>query len=152
MSLLPNWVNDIASLSSIVGLIVTGFLLYEAKKLRDSFLMKARLPDIITTLKSIATNLSSIINSYDQSKGDILTDLGRCRSILVNVKPKVSANIKKDIDDLIQKIRKEKNFVLFKMSNISSDYTEDELWNIYTDIQTVIEGLDQHKQDLRWQS
>lgn len=151
MSSFPSWINDLASLSSIMGLGVTGWLLYEAKKLRDSFLMKARLPELTKSLSSIASNILTSIKDWDNSKSNILSNLSKCKSILNNINSKIhDKNIKNDIIALQNKLEKKKKFIFFNQKIELTELDKDDIWNIYSDINLVLEGLQQFSEDLRW--
>ena len=58
---MPEWLTDlnkIGSISSILGLIVTIFIFVEARKIRNSFLRRARLPEINKELAKATSNVS----------------------------------------------------------------------------------------------
>ena len=115
MSYLYIWVNDLASLSSIGGLFITILVLIEAKKIRESFLLKARLPDIINDLEKISLNLVESAKDWHNSKAIRLKELARCKSILTDDKIKVSKNIQLNIDNVMVKINKR------QLSDLTSD-------------------------------
>ena len=103
MSYLYQWVTDLASLSSIVGVIITILVLNEAKKIRESFLLKARLPEIIKDFENISLNLIESTKDWENSKANRLKELGRCKSILADIKIKLSKNIQNNIDNVVLK-------------------------------------------------
>ena len=134
------WFTDLASMSSIVGLIITILLLIEARKIRESFLLKARLPEIINDFEQISLNLIESTKDWEKSKAERLKELARCKSILTDIKIKLSKNVQNNIDDFVMKISNKE----------LSDLNIDEVYNIYAELQVVVESLKQTKENLKW--
>jgi hypothetical protein len=151
MSYIPPWLTDIASISSIIGLLITIWVLRETKNIRKSFLTKARLPDAIKELESLATNLSKTIPEWETNKQDTLTEISRCMSILKNIEPKLTASIKKDVATILEEFQRKKSIINFWRKKSISELNLDEIWNLYSQLQFVIEGLRQKKHDMRWE-
>ncbi len=151
MSYIPSWVTDIASIASIIGLLITIWVLMETKNIRKSFLTKARIPDAIKELESLATNLSKTIPEWETNKQDTLIEIGKCSSILKNIEPKLTASIKKDVTTTLEEFQRKKSIKNFWKIKSISELSLDEIWNLYTQLQFVIEGLKQKKHDMRWE-
>lgn len=145
------WINDMASLSSVIGLFITSYLLYEAKKLRDSFLMKARLPELSTSLKQNASQLIDATKDWDNSKQNLFSNLAKIKSTLKSIDSKVPKNIKKEIKVLIGKIETKKFFWIFSTSKELSEITIDEVDVIYGNLYGIIESLEQFSKNLKWE-
>lgn len=151
MSYIPSWLTDIASISSIIGLLITIWVLRETKNIRKSFLTKARLPDVIKELECIATNLSKTIPEWATNKQDTLTEISRCMSILKNIEPKLTASIKKDVATILEEFQRKKSITNFWTKKSISELSIDEIWHLYSQLQFVLEGLKQKKHDMRWE-
>ncbi len=145
------WINDFASISSIAGLFITSYLLYEAKKLRDSFLMKARLPDLSISLKQNASQLIDATKDWDNSKQNLFSNLAKIKSTLKSIDSKVPKSVKKEINTLIDKIETKKVFIIFSTSKELSEITIDEVDIIYGNLYGIIESLEKFSKNLKWE-
>jgi hypothetical protein len=151
MSHIDPWITDIASFASIIGLWITIWVLRETKKIKLSFLAKARLPEVVTDLIQISSKLAQTIPDWDTSKHEILIEISRCKSILKNIKPKLNTDLQEDISKLIVQLDEKRTIYTFWRKKYISEYKKDDVWKIYTEIQSIIESLNQMKSDLRWE-
>lgn len=146
-SLLPQSLSDYGSISSIIGLVVTAFLLFEARKLRQSFLRRARLPEITRELKRTTSGLAEALKEWGNDKAPAFEIFGKIKGLLENVEPKVPKDEQKKIREFLKKLQPRK-FVILK-SNIT-ELSKDKAWDLYTDLNTVITSLEQLKKDSLW--
>ena len=139
--------NTLGSLASIIGLAITILVLNEAKNIRRSFVQKIRIPEAYKTLSEISNILSKLISLWPKEKQEILKELARIRSILLNLKSKLDGDDKKQAENLIRKLGY-KNF--FWSRQDLSKLNKDDLWNIYSELIAIIESLKQTDKDIRW--
>ncbi len=58
---------------SIIGVMVSIYLIIEAKKISKLFLGKARVPELVKDLKSIYPDISDMMDSFENNKNEIFT-------------------------------------------------------------------------------
>src|SRR5690554_2470287 len=101
---MPEWLTDLnrlGSLSSILGLIVTLFLLYEARKIRNSFLRRARLPEVNRELSKSTSQLSENLKGWSSDKKPSLETLSTIKALLENVRGKLPSEEKRKVDEYL---------------------------------------------------
>jgi len=103
-SFIPQWMTDISTISSIVGLIVTVFLFFEARTIRKSFLRRARLPAITKDLLKATSDISSNLKSWPNGKQPALEVFAQVKGLLENIKPKLPNEEQKHINGFLKKI------------------------------------------------
>lgn len=151
MSYLPQWLTDTASISSLIGLIITIFVLYEAKKISQFYLMRVRLPEIINDLENISTKLPEITKNWEESKHERTKELARCNSILKNLKPKLEKYHQKSIKDVIKILESKNIFGLSFGNKYMSELSQEQIFNIFEKLQIVVEDLKQKNKNLKWE-
>lgn len=144
-SYLPQWLNDVAAISSVAGLLVTGFLFVEARGIKNSFLRRARLPQVTTELEETSAKISNGLKNWKSDERVVKEQFAITIGLLENILTKLPSTEKKKTLDLIKKLRLKKFFFISKQLN------EDIGWNLYTDLSTVITMLNQLKKDSQWE-
>lgn len=147
VSYLPQWLIDFSSICSIIGLIVTIFLFFEARKIQKSFLRRARLPEITKDLGKETSELCRTMAIWSTDNKPALEILAKIKGLLEYIKPKVPSEEKKKINDLLKKFYPKKYMVL--NSNLSG-ISENSVWDIYCDLNTIITSLNQLIKDSKW--
>lgn len=143
-SALPQWLNDVASISSVIGLIVTVFLFIEARGIRDSFLRKARLPQVISELEMISSKISNGLKNWKDNERAVQEQFAISLGLLENIATRLPAAQKNRISDFVKKLRPKKYLFLDKKLN------EQGYWDLYTELSTVITMLVQLQKDSTW--
>lgn len=146
-SYLPQWVIDVSSVSSIVGLIITIFLFSEARTIRKAFLRRARLPTITKEVAKATSDISSRLKDWSKNRQPTLEMFAKVKGLLENIKPKLPTEEQKKINEFLRKLQPRK-YMVFKSS--ISEITEDKAWNLYTDLNAVVTSLQQLVKDSQW--
>jgi len=147
---MPEWLpdlNKLGSLSSILGLIVTLFLLYEARKIRNSFLRRARLPEVNRELLKSTSQLSENLKDWSTDKNSSLETFSTIEALLENVRGKLPSDEKGKVDDYLSNLHPRKWWFL---NSPLSELTEDEAWSRYTDLSGLVTRLQQLAKDSKW--
>ncbi len=148
VSYFSQWVIDLSTICSISGLIVSIYVLYDLQKIKQSFLRKARLPDAYKSLTTINTSLSKSIKNWESNPNEVLEDLAKIRAILGNIHSKLSGEeCKQSAKKLMVKLDSGKGFL---HKNNLRNLTNNEMWDIYTELQKVIESFNQLIKDNQW--
>ncbi len=130
--------NLCASTASIIGLIISVFLLFEAKEIRRLFLQKARLPEIIEDLQQSYLDLSKNLQSKN---------LEECYKTLKNSTPLIKG--------LKEKLPKRNNLskeIKYYEDNFPSEANADikEYWECSVALSTLIVSLQEIDKDSKW--
>lgn len=133
--------KEFSYIASILGFLISLYVLKEIKNITKKFLFRVRVPDLLASLKTIATDLSQNLNSFDESRREIDTCLSRCDSTLRNLIKKVDRETKKTTKQLLSSIKKK-----------SKPLNKDEVWNIFTDLLGLIDTLGHIQKDIKWGS
>ncbi|GHA19010.1 hypothetical protein GCM10008090_30910 [Arenicella chitinivorans] len=147
---MSNWMpslDTISSVSSIIGLIVTILILFEARKIRISFLRRARLPELNRDLAKSASQLSDQLKEWEVDKTSALKTFSTIKALLESIRPKLPSVEKKKLDDYLAKLHPKKCLVLD--GNLSG-LTEDEAWKRYTELSGLMTTLQQLVKDSKW--
>lgn len=140
-------VLDIASISSILGLVVTLFILTEARKIRKSFLRRARIPEITKELNVKSKNISKGLKSWDTEKNTVNEQYSVVRGLLENISKKLPEDEKLQVEIYINSLKTRK--YLFLMENLVIE-DEDQAWKLYAELSRIITRLEQLQKDSKW--
>lgn len=146
-SFLPQWVSDAGTIGSLIGLIISIILLLEARKIRQSFLRRARLQPITRELKKATSEIAKTMKNWPKDKTPALEQFAIVKGLLENIRPKLPNEEKQNINHVLSKLQPKK-FLLFQST--LSELSEDTAWDIYTDLNTIVTSLDQLAKDSKW--
>lgn len=136
---LAQWVIDLSSLFSILGFVVTCFLLYEAREIKKSFMRKARIPEIVSDLERVFGDLLGNLQEFSGKKREIHENIVKATGLLESITPKLDKND-------VEKISK---FVADTKLSLDRELSEDLSWSIYSQLSGVITYLQQLAKDTR---
>lgn len=139
-SYFPSWVADVASIMSIVGFVVTCFLLLEARKIRQSFIRKVRIPEIVSELDSISSELIAALKSYKSENRSAHEKIQKASALMESILPKISANS----SDRVQL------FIKSSKTSLNGTLDEDVCWRLYGELSGVVTYLQQISKDTKW--
>ncbi|WP_028301867.1 hypothetical protein [Oceanospirillum beijerinckii] len=137
--------GDIGSWASILGTVISIFLLYHANKIRKLFLLKARVPKNIKELEKISKNISINMEGWDDDKYDILLDFKKSVAILDDLEFSSNSKYKNEIKDYKRKIIPKRWF--FKKN---TDISQKEAWALYTSLGLFIQEMTNIKNNSKW--
>jgi len=107
-------ISELSDIASIVGLIISLYLLFGIRKLKKQFdkfiLFRARVPELRNDLENIASKIIKLMNEYPDSSRDILSELSNCNAILKNLRHKISGEYRKSTNHLLSLIQNELNY------------------------------------------
>lgn len=147
---MPEWLTDlnkIGSISSVLGFIVTVFLFIEARKIRNSFLRRARLPEINKELSKATSKVSNHLKNWDADKTPALEALSNVKALLENIKPKLPAEEKRKVGAYLDRLQPKK-YLVIKTS--VSELNEEAAWELYTELSGLVTSLQQLAKDSKW--
>ena len=141
------YIDILGSASSAVGLLLTLFLVYQAAKLRQSFVRRARLPEINKDLKKMASELSKNLGDWDTDKNPVFESLSNIRALLENVSPRLPSEERRKVESYLLQLRPRK--YMFLRSPISERNLESS-WALYTELSGLLTTLHQLEKDQKW--
>lgn len=143
---MSEWVGVIGSWSSILGLLVSVYVLWEVRQIRRQFLLRLRIGDLLQALQNQAAEMSTSLNDFEESHHEVGVIFAHCESTLQNLQSKLSGDEKRQIRNLIKSLRSYHRLgFLRKKRNL--DY--DEAWRAYTALQGIIESIRHLREDIR---
>ena len=143
----PQWIHDTAIVCSIIGVFITIYILIVTKELRKSFLLRARVPELLNELEVNINDLSENLKTWNSSNKSALKALSVIEGLLKNLHRKLPYQEKRIVRDLVKKFRPRENLLRrFGISQLS----QDDGWKIYIELNTVYTQLVQLAKDSRW--
>lgn len=137
----PLWVTNLSVISSIIGLIVTCFLLWEAKKIRKSFMRKARIPEIVEDLDQISKELFKHLQAFTKESRNAQQKIQNAKGLLESILPKMDGGHKAKIN----------SFINCASGMSEGEFSEDDCWNGYTELSRLIAYFKQLEKDTKWE-
>ena len=144
----PIWFTNVASASSVLALLVTGYVLWEVRRIRSSFLRRARLPEVTTKLAKATSDLSKNLATWTVSEKPALKNFADARGLLQNLAPKLPSGEQKMVTAFLNRLQP--MTVLIVRAKLS-DIDEEKAWALYTDLSTVVTRLEQLIKDSKWE-
>ena len=131
----------LASISSIISLILTFYVFLDVRKIKNYYLFAARVPDLMVKLQESSSNMSDYIKRFDKYALEIEEEVDRSEVLLESLKNKLDGEAKKSIEQLLKDIesynkRKDKKAVRQIYRNISKviirikEIQEDRKWEV----------------------
>lgn len=147
---MPEWLpdmGDVGAISSVLGLIVTIFLFLEARQIRNSFLRRARLPEVCRDLSKLTSQLSGHLKGWNENKKPSLENFSKIKALLENIKEKLPGDEKKKVNECLMELSPRQSW--FSRGSLS-DLTEEEAWRRYTELTGLVMSLQQLIKDSKW--
>lgn len=135
----PFWAQNISIIFSGVGIIISLFLLYEAREIKKSFRRKATLPALNKRLSDTSRVLNEILSSTTWDPKRFSIELTKLKAYLEQSKDTLKEEDKKAVEKYIGDISK------FTMNSIDSV-----AWDCYEKLQYIATKLEQTEKNLTW--
>ncbi len=147
---LPTFVNTFANREtfyvvgnffSIASFILSIFVLWNIRKLRNAYKLRVRGPALIKDLTKAASNLSKLMNDYSEFMPQVSEEMGRVAVKLRSLKRKLSGPPKRSVKHVL---------VCVDQCEVSVQ-NEERVRLVYGEILKVIEELKDNQKDLDWE-
>ncbi len=136
---MAEWLEYGAAISSIISLMVTIWILGSIRRISREFLLRARIPQILRSLQKNASELSKLLKDVNNVDREVVTRLSLCEAVLKDLRGKIKRDLRRSSVRLLSKIKAKKG-------NLSPD----DAWDIYNDLQALIESLKYFREDIKW--
>lgn len=145
-SVIPQWIQDVNTGLSLLGFAITLYVLFEVKFIKDTFLLRVRLPELIRDLTKAGSTLNGHLGEWPAQRNEALCQI------------KVAASLLKSASIMVPKT--EKNELLQTQMKLTGaaqsfvsgeDISTDLIWDLYSDIQSSIASMNQIAKNNRWE-
>ena len=152
--MLPGWANDIAAVSSILGLGVTLWLLWEARKLRTACLRRVRLPQLYEALKDAMAGLADPLAQWDIDRKQALYQFEQVSAHLDDLLPKLDPKLREKARVLQGQLRSPGVWGFWmphsprkQLDGLSAA----DAWQLYCELSGFVTSLNNLLEDSPWQ-
>ncbi len=139
--LLKNMTN-IANLASILGFVLTVFVLLSLRRIRKHYSSKVRIPVLMKTLRKATSSLIEYMNDYENSTEDILLKLGTIEVTIRAIRRRISGDSKK----LVKRAT-----TMLKGIN-RKEMSRESVSAVYAQLSKVVESIKQDIEDRNWEN
>ncbi|MNH09170.1 hypothetical protein D3C79_686150 [compost metagenome] len=146
-SYLPALLTDIGTIASIIGTIISAYLLWIARDIRKSFIRKARLPETIDELTKVSRVIIECIQDLPKSEKEFIRQIIIAKELVDNLSKKLPDIERKKATSFLKITNKKKYFIF---TSVIKNADNDKAWELYTSITGLITALEQLKKDSRW--
>lgn len=140
MVMLPEWIKDLETLFSLLGFLITLYVLYEVRAIRRAFKSRARLPEIAKDLSATGSEISKLLKDWPTNRPVIKGKFKIVVTLLDVALEFVSGSQRADM----RRVR-------LRIKNALPGFSDTtDAWELYTDIQTAIQALSQASKNAKW--
>ena len=147
---LPNWFTGVADMLSVLGFFVTGWVGWQARKIKEYFFNRVRIGEIIPELSKDSEELLKSIKEWESSTTDekrVHLAISKIKGRLVNLKGKLQSDEKKSLLNVLAKVERKK-FYFF--SGDVSDISVADAWAIARELNGMIVQIESAHKDSSW--
>ena len=130
----------LGNIASIVGLALTILVFLNTKKIKEYYLLRARVPELIDKLTECSSKLAEQHREFEESRDLISVELGRAEVVLKSLEAKLKGRGRDSVRSLIKSV---KNYDV-------KTQERDSLWAVYVGMTKVIDELRDLQEDLKW--
>jgi hypothetical protein len=136
----PEWIKDFETLFSLLGFVITLYVLYEVRAIRRAFKSRARLPEIAKDLSAAGSEISKLLRDWPSNRPMVKGQFKIVVTLLNVALEFVSGSQRADI----KRVR-------LRIKNALPSFSDGtDAWELYTDIQTSIQTLSQATKNAKW--
>lgn len=147
---LPTWFGGVADVLSVMGFFVTGWVGWQARKIKEYFFNRVRIGEIIPELAKDSEELLKSIREWEASTGDekrVHLAISKIKGRLVNLKGKLQSDEKKSLLNVLAKVERKRFYLLpGKVSEIGVA----DAWEIARDLNGMIVQIEGAHKDSSW--
>lgn len=140
--------SPVANFASLVGLVISIFVLINVRNIREDFISAIRTPQLADELTKSSSKLSKLIAEFDGSKDMIEEEIAICLAKVKNLRQKLhGANYKTcvtTVDELI--------VMLNKYVGFPGERNKENARKIYTKLITLNEEVKNLIEDQKWRT
>lgn len=138
--------NYWAGTASIIGSLISLWVLIQLQSVKKLFLRRARLPEIINTMRQSSGQISSLLDDWPINKRQLEKEFSTICGALFGLNKKLPKKESEKVDNLIIKIQRKGLILNWRRPKHTKEYA----WKIYADLSELIEIIDALHKDDRW--
>jgi len=131
----------VGNVFSIASFVISVFVLWNIRNLRNTYRFRARSPSLIKELSKAGSQLNKFLNEYDDSLVQIREEMTRAAVKLRSLRRNVNRDQRRSIKPVLSYI---------DHCDVSVQ-NEERVRVVYIEIIKVIEELKDYKKDLEWE-
>src|SRR5882724_10049236 len=131
----------VGNVFSIASFVISVFVLWNIRNLRNTYRFRARSPSLIKELSKAGSRLNKFLNEYDDSLVQIREEMTRAAVKLRSLRRNVNRDQRRSIKPVLSYI---------DHCDVSVQ-NEERVRVVYIEIIKVIEELKDYKKDLEWE-
>lgn len=136
---------DLSTVLSVLGFIVTLWVLQQTRDIKKSFTNKARLPEIQKELNKCASKINTLMKDWEGGKYLVSAEFSKCSGLIDNLLTKLDKDKSYQAQTLLDSLR-HRPFPFIKVKSI---HVEDEkkAWDLYAKLSELNAYLSQIVRD-----
>lgn len=135
---------DAGSYASIVGLLISFWVLISLRRIRNQFLFQARYPTLKKAISGHSDALSKHLNVFPDSLEELESEFQPCLANLKNLKGKLSGATKKSVHRVI--------VMIAEIPKPLSENCKQDVRNVYNALVGLEAELKNLSEDQKWRS
>jgi hypothetical protein len=146
---MASWISESADVASLLGLLITIWVLFQTFMLRRAFSRRVRIPQIRKKLTASVRALLEQLKEWPNSRNAILAEFAKTRALLANLTPKLDRAERIVASRLRGRLLGQRSMLFFRKPLVLEN--EDQVWSIHADIQEIVVALEQREKDGEWE-
>lgn len=126
---------DIGAFASLLGTFISIYVGFTVRDIRRKVLFKSRAPALAQNLKQKASNLSELMQNYEENTEQIHVEIALAHGLLKSAAPKLSGTTKSTIKHAMNQIDA-------GLKNNSSRLSRDSARGIYTQLLVSVQAIE----------
>ena len=135
-------VDNFSNLSSILGFLLTIYIVYTIRNVKNLYKFKARIPKLLKRLDDIKSDIANAFNDFDNSHEDIQILFGKVEVVLKSIKKKLHKTDRNEVKKCIDKIK--------KIDNVGEE-SYDEAFEVYVQLNKTLEVVEDLNEEYKWE-
>lgn len=136
--------STIGAIASIFGLLLTGWVAFQVKKISSFYVAKVRLPTLLSDLESTTSQLSEHLNDLEQFGPAVHATLRRLEAVLKSIRSKVSGDVKSTTKQLITDVEE-------YFATAGDHIQESDIREIYSTAIGLHQEVTDYQRDKEWE-
>ncbi|MEW6347699.1 MAG: hypothetical protein AB1646_01440 [Thermodesulfobacteriota bacterium] len=134
-----HWLGVVGSVASLVGLLISGLVWRDVRRIRAFFLARARVPELIRAIQMHMAKLERCLEAYERSRTDFHSEMARTRGTLANLAPKLPRHAKKEVHAFLNALHV-----------LSRGASKEEVRRVFDRLVGLLASVTQLEKDMKW--
>ena len=149
VTVVPVSLGVAGDIASVAGLVISVIVWLQVRSIKRSFVLRARLPELLVALRAISADLLKVLKNSDMQPGDPRAELARLNALLTHLMDKVERP-QREMAKRILDVSREGGSRRLVTVSWKEQQQRDEVWQVYFGVEESIESLTQVNKDSKW--